>query len=58
MGILQKNGAMLNDLYQLTMAYAYWKNGMKDYQAAFHMFYRKAPFTRSLCCFLRAGSGH
>ena len=32
------------DLYQITMAYAYWKNGkMKDY-AVFDLFFRKNPF--------------
>ena len=36
--------ALLTDLYQLTMAYGYWKSGMKDVEAAFHLFFRRAPF--------------
>lgn len=35
---------LLNDLYQLTMAYAYWKSGTADREAVYHLFYRKAPF--------------
>lgn len=36
--------ALHTDLYQLTMAYGYWKQGLTNHQAAFHLFYRKAPF--------------
>jgi nicotinate phosphoribosyltransferase len=36
--------AMLNDLYQLTMAYGYWKEGLTGRQAAFHLTFRSAPF--------------
>ncbi len=36
--------ALLTDLYQLTMAYGYWKIGMANHEAVFHMFYRKNPF--------------
>jgi len=36
--------ALLTDLYQLTMAFAYWKNGKEKQEAAFHLFFRKAPF--------------
>ena len=32
------------DLYELSMAQGYWKNGMADLQAEFHMFYRTNPF--------------
>ncbi len=35
---------LMTDLYELTMAYGYWKNGMADRPAAFHLFYRKPPF--------------
>lgn len=36
--------ALLTDQYQLTMAYGYWKNGLAERHAEFHMFYRKNPF--------------
>ncbi len=35
---------LLTDLYQITMAYAYWKTGTADKEAVYHLFYRKAPF--------------
>ncbi|MBX3413315.1 MAG: nicotinate phosphoribosyltransferase [Pirellulales bacterium] len=36
--------ALLTDLYQLTMAYGYWKLGRADQEAVFHLFFRRAPF--------------
>lgn len=36
--------ALLTDLYQLTMAYAYWKAGRADQEAVFHLLFRKQPF--------------
>ena len=36
--------ALLTDLYQLTMAYGYWKLGMADAEASFHLSFRKHPF--------------
>src|SRR4051812_40028402 len=36
--------ALLTDLYQLTMAYGYWKTGAHRKEAVFHVFFRKAPF--------------
>lgn len=36
--------ALLTDLYQLTMAYGYWKSGTGEREAVFHLFYRKPPF--------------
>ncbi|WP_242916927.1 nicotinate phosphoribosyltransferase [Pontibacter liquoris] len=35
---------LLTDLYQLTMAYGYWKQGMAEQEAVFHMYFRKNPF--------------
>jgi nicotinate phosphoribosyltransferase len=36
--------ALLTDLYQLTMAYGYWKLGRADLPAVFHLFFRRPPF--------------
>jgi nicotinate phosphoribosyltransferase len=36
--------SLLNDLYQLTMAYAHWKEGTAEREAVFHLFFRKIPF--------------
>ncbi len=36
--------ALLTDLYQLTMAYGYWKTGKIDQEAVFTLFFRKPPF--------------
>ncbi len=36
--------ALVNDLYQLTMAYAHWKEGTAEREAAFHLSFRKNPF--------------
>lgn len=36
--------ALLTDLYQLTMAYGYWKQEKAEQSAVFHLFYRTNPF--------------
>src|SRR5882672_4935982 len=36
--------ALLTDLYQLTMACAYWKSGVAEREAVFHLTFRRAPF--------------
>ncbi|MDO8545546.1 MAG: nicotinate phosphoribosyltransferase [Opitutaceae bacterium] len=39
-----RGSALLTDLYQLTMAYGYWKTGTHHKEAVFHLFFRRAPF--------------
>ncbi|HYO75717.1 MAG TPA: nicotinate phosphoribosyltransferase [Thermoanaerobaculia bacterium] len=36
--------ALLTDLYQLTMAYGYWRAEKQGDEAVFHLFYRENPF--------------
>ncbi|XP_037918726.1 nicotinate phosphoribosyltransferase isoform X3 [Hermetia illucens] len=35
---------LLTDLYQITMAYAYWKSGKTDDHSVFDLFFRNNPF--------------
>ncbi|MBN2559908.1 MAG: nicotinate phosphoribosyltransferase [Phycisphaerae bacterium] len=42
--LYQPSLALLTDLYQLTMAYAYWQAGIADWEAAFHLHLRSNPF--------------
>ncbi|MCB1112285.1 MAG: nicotinate phosphoribosyltransferase [Chlamydiia bacterium] len=34
----------MTDFYQITMSYAYWKAGLDQREAVFHLFFRKPPF--------------
>jgi nicotinate phosphoribosyltransferase len=36
--------ALLTDLYQLTMACGYWKTGVSEREAVFHLTFRRPPF--------------
>ena len=36
--------SLLTDLYQLTMAYGYWKLGRGEQEAVFHLTFRRHPF--------------
>jgi len=36
--------ALLTDLYELTMAYAYWKSATTEKEAVFYLSFRQAPF--------------
>jgi len=38
---------LLTDLYQITMAYGYWKNGVAEKEAVFHLIFRENPFKGS-----------
>ena len=42
--VYRESLALFTDLYELTMAYAYWKNGLYDRKAVFQLFFRKYPF--------------
>jgi nicotinate phosphoribosyltransferase len=35
---------LLTDLYQLTMAYGYWRSGTHDRRAVFNLYFRRSPF--------------
>lgn len=47
---------LLTDLYQLTMAYGYWKLGRAEHEAVFHLFFRRPPFEGGFA--VAAGLGH
>lgn len=42
--IYRESLTLLTDLYELTMAYGYWKLGMAEREAVFHLFFRRKPF--------------
>lgn len=41
---MSQSWALLTDLYQLTMAYGYWKNRRSEQPTVFHLFFRNNPF--------------
>ena len=43
-GIYDDSLALATDLYQLTMAYGYWKTGVAEQEATFSLFFRRPPF--------------
>ena len=43
-GLYAPSLALVTDLYQLTMAYGYWQQGLQDREAVFHLYFRKTPF--------------
>jgi nicotinate phosphoribosyltransferase len=43
-GLYAPSLSLLTDLYQVTMAYGYWQQGLQDREAVFHLYFRKAPF--------------
>jgi len=56
LGLYGRSLALLNDLYELTMAYGYWKLGVTQREAVFHLSFRKQPFSGgySLACGLHS----
>lgn len=42
--VYRPNFGLLTDLYQLTMAYAYYRKGLHHRKSIFHLYYRKPPF--------------
>lgn len=42
--IYNQSLALLTDLYQMTMAYGYWKAGLQTKETVFQLFFRRHPF--------------
>lgn len=57
---MQAYSPLLTDFYQLTMAYGYWRLGMHDKLACFHLLFRKNPFKSNyaICCGLETVLNH
>ncbi|MBD2714181.1 nicotinate phosphoribosyltransferase [Microvirga sp. STR05] len=43
-GLYAPSLSLLTDLYQVTMAYGYWQQGLQDREAVFHLYFRRPPF--------------
>lgn len=43
--VYRERFALVADLYHLTMAYGFWKNGVQDQPAVFQLYYRRNPFS-------------
>ncbi len=57
-GLYGESLGLLTDLYQLTMAYGYWKLGMADREAVFHVSRSaKATLQQRVYYGLRPGGG-
>lgn len=41
---MEENSALLTDLYELTMAEGYWKEGLREAEACFYVHFRENPF--------------
>ncbi len=52
---MERSLALLTDLYQLTMAYGYWRQGMHQRRSVFQLAFRKLPFAGGYA--LAAGLG-
>ncbi len=42
--LYRPSAALVTDLYQLTMAYGYWRHGMAEKEGVFHLSFRSNPF--------------
>ncbi|MBN1130256.1 MAG: hypothetical protein JXA71_14790 [Chitinispirillaceae bacterium] len=42
--LYKRSLALFADLYELTMAYGYWKSGAGAKESVFHMHFRENPF--------------
>jgi nicotinate phosphoribosyltransferase len=42
---------LLTDMYQITMAYAYWRASRHELPAVFDLFFRRNPFGGEFCLF-------
>jgi len=51
MSILEKHAGLYTDMYQLSMAQAYFLDGRKNDSASFYYFYRKNPFSGAYVVF-------